>query len=289
MVKIITDTTSGLPLDQAAALGIPILPQFIVFGEESYRDDTELNTRTFLQKLRSSPVLPKTAAPPPALFIPIFESLAAEGHAMICLHPSSELSGTVSSATIAAKELSEADICVIDTRTIAGPLATMVLEAVRWAEEGIGVDTIVARIRDMMSRQVIYFVVDTLEFLRRGGRIGGAKALVGGLLQIKPILTLRDGRVEPLEQQRTRRRARARVRELVLDGYTRDGGEHLCVMHVDAAAEAQAMADEFAQVLGLSDVPIYELPPAIVVHGGPGILATSYFARTPMPEPEEGL
>jgi DegV family protein with EDD domain len=289
MVKIITDTTSGLPLDQAAALDIPILPQMIVFGDESYRDDTEMNTYTFLQKLRSSPVLPKTAAPPPALFTPIFESLAEQGCAMICLHPSSELSGTVSSATVAAKELPEADICVIDTRTIAGPLATMVLEAVRWAEEGVDVDAIVARIRDMMSRQVIYFVVDTLEYLHRGGRIGGAKALLGGLLQIKPILTIKDGRVEPLEQQRTRRRARARVRELVLQGYPRAQGEHLCVMHADAEAEARALAGEFAEALGLSDVPIYELPPAIVVHGGPGILATSYFARTPVPELEESL
>jgi DegV family protein with EDD domain len=278
MIKIITDTTSGLPLDVAEEHGIPVLPQIIIFGEESYRDDTELDTQTFLKKLRASPALPKTAAPPPALYNPIFERLAGEGHTIICLHPSAELSGTVRSATVAAQDFPDADIQVVDTRTCAGPLATMVLLAARWAREGLDADTILARVHDLMARQQVYFVVDTLEYLQKGGRIGGASALLGGLLQVKPILTLRDGRVELFEKQRTARRALARLRELVLEGYPRDAEAYLCVMHADAEAQAQALAADFAAELGLLDVPIYELPPAIVVHGGPGILATSFFA-----------
>lgn len=278
MIKIVTDTTSSLPRHVAEEYDIPVLPQIIIFGEESYRDDTELDTRTFLEKLRASPVLPKTAAPSPALYTPIFERLVAEGHTIICLHPSAELSGTVRSATVAMQDFPDADIRVLDTRTTAGPLATMVILAAQWAREGVDADTILSRVRDLMARQRVYFVVDTLEYLHRGGRIGGAKALLGGLLQVKPILTLRDGRVESFEQQRTARRALARLRELVLQGCPPDPGAHLCVMHADAQEEARSLAAGFSAELGLPEVPIYELPPAIVVHGGPGILATSYFA-----------
>lgn len=280
MVRIITDTTSGLPLELGEEYGIPILPQIIIFGEDSYRDDVELDTRTFLEKLRAAPVLPKTAAPPPALYHPIFERLAGEGDSIICLHPSTDLSGTVRAATVAARDFSDADIRIVDTRTVAGPLATMVLLAAQWAREGVDADTIIARVQDLMARQRVYFVVDTLEYLHKGGRIGGARALLGGLLQVKPILTLRQGRVEPFEQQRTARRALARLRELVLSECPADAEAHLCVMHADAEAQASSLATELSAKLGMPNVPIYELPPAIVVHGGPGILATSFFVAS---------
>jgi DegV family protein with EDD domain len=279
MVRIVTDTTSGLPLDVAEEHDIPILPQIIIFDKESYRDDTELDTRTFLEKLRASPTLPKTAAPSPALYTPIFERLLAEkSQTIICLHPSAELSGTVRSATVAAQDFPDADIRVVDTRTVAAPLATMVLLASQWARAGADADTILSQVDDLMARQRVYFVVDTLEYLHKGGRIGGARALLGGLLQVKPILTLEDGQVGAFEQQRTARRALARLRELVLEGCPPDSEAHLCVMQADAEAQAQALAAGFAAELGLIEVPIYELPPAIVVHGGPGILATSFFA-----------
>jgi DegV family protein with EDD domain len=157
----------------------------------------------------------------------------------------------------------------------------MVLLAARWAGEGADADTILARVHDLMARQQIYFVVDTLEYLHKGGRIGGARALLGGLLQVKPILTLRDGRVEPLEQQRTKRRVLARLRELVLEECPRSADAHLCVLHADAEGEAQSMATDFAAALGVPEVPIYEMPPAIVVHAGPGVLAAGFFAAQP--------
>ncbi len=279
MIKIITDTTAGLPRELTEKYDIPVLPQIIIFGEETYRDDTEMDTQAFLKKLRASPTLPKTAAPPPALYHPIFERLLAEGYrTIICLHPSSELSGTVRSALTAAQDFPDADIRVVDTRTIAGPLATMVLLADRWAREEVDADTIIARVHDLMARQQVYFVVDTLEYLHKGGRIGGAQALLGGILQVKPILTLKDGRVEPFEKQRTQRRALDRIRELVLEECPRTPDAHLAVMHADAEAIARELASEFATQLGLTDIPIYELPPAIVTHAGPGVLAVSYFA-----------
>ena len=278
MVKIVTDTLSSLPLHVAEEHDIPILPQIIIFGEESYRDDTEIDTRTFLQKLRASPVLPKTAAPPPALYTPIFERLVAEGHTIICLHPSTELSGTVRSANVARQDFPGADIRVVDTRSIGGTLGEMVLLAARWAREGVDADTLMARVHDLMARQRTYFVVDTLEYLHKGGRIGGAKALLGGVLQVKPILTLQDGRVEPMEQQRTARRALARLRELVLEECPHSAEAHVSVMQADAEEEAQSIAAGLAAAIGVPEVPIYEMPPAIAVHAGPGTLAAGFFA-----------
>jgi len=267
MIKIVTDTTSSLPRHLAEEYDIPVLPQIIIFGEETYRDDTELDTPAFIEKLRASPALPKTAAPPPALYRPIFERLLAEADTVICR-----------SATVAVQDFPGADIRVVDTRTTAGPLATMVLLAARWAREGVDADTIVARVHDLIARQRVYFLVDTLEYLHKGGRIGGARALLGGLLQVKPILTLGDGQVQPFEQQRTARRALARLRELVFAQCPPNDEAYLCVMHADAEAQAQALAADFAAGLGLSEVPIYLLPPAVVVHGGPGLLAVSFFA-----------
>ncbi len=278
MIQIVTDTTSGLPLELVRELGIPMLPQMIIFGEETYRDDTELDTENFLNKLRASTVLPHTSAPAPTLYTPIFEQLLRDGcETIICLHPSAELSGTVSFAQVAAQEFPNADIRVIDTRTIAAPLATIVLLADQWAKAGVDADTIVTRVQGLMERQRIFFVVDTLEYLHRGGRIGGAKALLGGLLQIKPILQLVNGRIEPFEQQRTSRRALGRLRELVLESCPHSPDAHLAMMHADAEDEARAIAEELEPVLGLSEIPIYQVPPAIVVHAGPGLLGAGFF------------
>lgn len=279
MIKIVADTLTSIPLDQARELGIAMLPQLIIFGEEVYRDDTEIDTETFLRKLRASPTLPTTSAPPPELYRPIYRQLLDEGHEIICLGPSAELSRTVQSAYVAAQDFEGRPIRIIDTRSIGGPFGTMVLLANQWAREGADADTIEARIRDLMARQRIYFVVDTLEYLHKGGRIGGAKALLGSVLQIKPILHIQNGRVEPFEQQRTKSKALARLRELVVTDCPRSADAHLCVMHADAEEDARALADYLSAELGVGQVPIFVVPPAIVVHGGPGVLGAGFFVQ----------
>ena len=129
MVKIVTDTTAGLPRELTERLGIPVLPQIVIFGEESYRDDTELDTATFLKKLKASSTLPKTAAPPPALYNPIYKKLIANGDSVIVMAPSAKVSGTVRSAQVAAQDFPKADVRVVDTQVIAGNFATLVLLA----------------------------------------------------------------------------------------------------------------------------------------------------------------
>ena len=277
MVKIIADTTSGLPHGLLKTLGIPLIPQIVCFGENSYRDDTEMDTAAFLQMLTASAELPKTAAPPPELYRSVFEQALKDGEDLVVVAPSAKLSGTVRSAEVAAKDFPELTVHVVDTQTIAGNLASLVLLANEWAGEDMASDVIVNRLNEWIPRGQIFFLVDTLEYLQKGGRIGGAKALLGEMLQIKPILCLQNGQVEPFEQQRTKRRALARLLEIVERQCSKGPDSHLCVMQADAARVADLLAADLRSRMNLTHIPIYELPPAIVTHGGPGVLGIGFF------------
>jgi len=278
MIKIIADTLSCIPPTEAQALGISYLPQIIQFGaNESYRDDSEIDSATFLKKLRLAPTLPQTAAPPPALYTPIYEQYAAQGHTMIVVCPSAQVSGTFRSAEVAAQDFPKADIRIIDTKSIASGLGQMVRLVNQWASQGIDADTIVDRINEMATRNRIMFIVDTLEYLQKGGRIGKARAFVGSLLQVKPILAFHDGQTEPVEQHLTKRRAIARLCELVLETCPRNPESYISILQGDAEDDAEFLAEYFKKYLGVANIPIFFLPPAILVHSGPGAVGVSYF------------
>jgi DegV family protein with EDD domain len=277
MVKIVADTTSGLPRELLKTIGIPLIPQIVCFGEESFRDDTELDTAAFLQKLKASVELPKTAAPPPAFYHPVFEQAIKDGDDVVVVAPSAKLSGTVRSAEVAAQDFPSLKVHVVDTKTIAGNLASLVLLAQEWAQAAADSDTVAKRLNEWIPRGQIYFLVDTLEYLQKGGRIGGAKALLGEMLQIKPILCLQNGQVEPFEQQRTKRRALARLLEIVEEDCPKGPDAHLCIMQADAMKAAELIAADLRSRMNLTYIPIYELPPAIVTHGGPGVLGIGFF------------
>jgi DegV family protein with EDD domain len=279
MVKIITDTTSCLSKDIAAKYDIPVIPQIINFGNDSYYEGVDMDIDAFLARLKASAELPKTAAPPPELFVKQFQQLVPLGESILCIHPSVDVSGTVRSATVAARDFPEADIRVIDTRLVASPLGSIVQLAAEWAASGASADDIVARIQDLSQRCRIYFLVSTLEYLARGGRIGGASALVGSVLQVKPILCLRDGHVEAYEKERTHKRALARLKQITLEQIPHDGNGYLTVMHAGCFEEGQALAAELGPQVGQQEVPVVSMPPAIVTHGGPGILATGFFVK----------
>jgi DegV family protein with EDD domain len=279
VVQIVADTTCGLPRELLKERKIPLIPQIVVFGEESYRDDTEMDTATFLQKLIASAALPKTAAPPPPLYAPIFEQAAKNQEAVVVIAPSAKLSGTVRSAETAAQDFPGLDVRVVDALTIAGNLGTMVLLADQWAKDGDDVETIVDRLQDLIARERVYFLVDTLEYLAKGGRIGGARALLGEMLQIKPILTIQNGQAEAYEQQRTKKRALARLCEIVEEQAPKGAESHLCVMQAGAEAEARELAADLGSRMNVENVPIYELPPAIIVHAGPKTMAVGFFIQ----------
>ena len=276
MTIIVADTTCGLPRELLELRGIPLVPQVVIFGEDSYHDD-QLSTAKFLQKLKASSTLPKTAAPEPPLYFPIFEEAKKKSESVVIVAPTGKASGTVRSAQTAAQEFPGLDVRIVDTQTISCNLGSMVLVADDMAKAGASSDEIVDMLNEMISRGRIYFLVDTLEYLAKGGRIGGARKLMAELLEIKPILQVKKGQVESFEQQRTKKRALARLVEVV--GEQCKGGDeaHLCVIQVEAEEEAQAFVEELKSKVFVSDIPIYELPPAIVVHAGPNAMGVGFF------------
>jgi len=277
MTVVVADTTCGLPRDLLNGRGIPLVPQVVIFGDDSYHDDEQLDTTTFLQKLKASPALPRTAAPEPPLYFPIFEEAKKKGESVIVVAPTSKASGTVRSAETAAQEFPGLDVRVVDTLTISCNLGSLVLVADDMAKAGKSTDEIIAKLNDMIPRGRIYFLVDTLEYLAKGGRIGGAKRLLAELLEIKPILQIKDGQVESFEQQRTKKRALARLVEVAAEQCKGGDEAHLCVIQVAAEKEAEVLAEELKSKVPVSSIPIYELPPAIVVHAGPKAMGLGFF------------
>lgn len=277
MTIIVADTTCGLPHELLETRGIPVIPQVVMFGEESYHDDKNFDTAVFLQKLKASVAMPKTAAPEPALYFPVFEEARKKGENVIVVAPTAKASGTVRSAETAAQDFQDVNICIVDTQTISCNLGSLVLVADDMAKARCSAQEIVSRLNYLIPRGRLYFVVDTLEYLAKGGRIGGAKRLLAELLEIKPILQVKDGQIESFEQQRTKKRALARLVEVVAESC--EGGEnaHLCMLQVAAEKEAELMVTELKAKVPVTEIPIYQLPPAIVVHSGPRAMGVGFF------------
>ena len=277
MVKIIADTLSSITVDEAKALGIDLLPQIVIFGEESYKDDTEIDSATFIQKLKASSTLPRTTAPYPSLYNPILDRLTSVEDEILIISPSSKMSGTYSRAVVAAREYPQAHITVIDTPLLGAGLGTVVRLAVDWVTQGLSIPAISAKIKEMATRNRTYFLVETLEYLQKGGRIGAAKALLGSLLQVKPLLGLADGEVCVIESQRTSKKAMQSFVERIVRECPKSEQAYLNIMHGGVIDQAQKLAAELKQKMRIGEIPILDLPSAILVHGGPGVLGISFF------------
>ena len=277
MVKIITDTTSCLPPHIQSHYQIPVLPQMIHFGEESFYENKDMDNTKFMALLSQSKDMPKTAAPPPDLFSELFSSYSDHSESILCIHPSADLSGTVRSAETAKMNFPNLDIHVIDSRLIASPLGNLVHLASSWAEDDQDVSKIISKLYQLSARCRIYFLVATLDYLARGGRIGGASALVGNVLQVKPILSLIDGRVEPLRKERTFSRALDTIKSMVVRQYPKDKDGYLSIMHADEPGLAAEMGAYFQEELSIQEPVISSLPPAIITHTGPGSIAVGFF------------
>jgi DegV family protein with EDD domain len=277
MIKIVSDTLTCILPDEAKLAGIAYLPQVIIFGDESFHDDYEITHQQFLHKLVSAKTLPTTSAPSPDLYYPIYEEAIRNNDTLIVILPSDKMSGTLRSATVAAKEYEELKIHFFDTGILAPAQGVMVKCALKWAQEGRDVPEILTNLAALKDRQASYFVVDTLDYLFRGGRIGAAKALLGSVLQIKPILGVEDGGIVPVESQRTTKKAVNRLIELVEQQYPHDREGYLTLSHADARDKIERIAEELKQKLNIDEIPIYNLPPAIMVHAGPGVVAAQFF------------
>lgn len=282
MTRIIGDTTSGITLAAANELGIDLIPQYVVFGEESYRDDTEITGEAFVRKLEASKQLPKTNAPPPALYYPIFDQMQEKRDNAIIICPSPHVSGTYRSALTAKAEYPNLDIRVIDTGIVGCGDAMLLMEARKMANAGISIDEIEKELLNLVPKITFYAVVDTLEYLYKGGRIDGTSKFFGDILQVKPILTITDGKPAVFEKQRTKKKAISRFIDLIAEDCPRKGNYgflSLSLLESINAKELELIRTELKEKIGVSDIPFFNVPPAFMVHAGPGVILATYFVE----------
>jgi DegV family protein with EDD domain len=278
MIKIVTDSTAYLPVGTIQQYDIRVVPLYVHFGEEAFKEGIELTDEQFYTRLKAAAALPTTSQPSAGEFHTVFQQLDDAGHEIIVLTISSKLSGTWNSAMAAKEMLPGAAISVIDTLSTSVGLQIMVEAAVKAAAAGATRQEIADRIEGLKDKMHIWFVVDTLEYLAKGGRIGNAKAFLGTVLKVKPILALQDGAIEPLEQVRSKRKAVARMLELVED-YLGDkcAQATVAVTHALVEEEAKALAQEIRDRLGCGEPIVSNLGPVLGTHTGPGVLGIATF------------
>jgi len=272
MIKIVTDSSAYLPADLVQQYDIHVIPLRVLFGEQAYRDDIDLSNQEFYRRLAEAETLPTTSQPSAGEFFDLYSELSKDGHEIISIHISSKLSGTISSAQSAKEMLPEARITIIDSASTAMGLGLMVLRAARAAAEGKTSAEIVAAVEEMIPAMNVVFVVDTLEYLQKGGRIGGAAALVGTLLKVKPILCLKDGRIEPLDKVRSKRKALARLLEVVEERVGPGTSVQVAVLHAQVPDEARGLEQEVRARFNCTECYFSELGPAVGTHTGPGLV-----------------
>ena len=273
-VHIVTDSSCDLTEIETTTNSIGVVPLSIRFGDEEFIDREELSADAFYAKMASTGLLPETAAPSPGRFEQAFRGAAAVGaSAVVCINLSGELSATVQSARNAATAVAgDIDVRVIDSRSLTGGLGTMVLEAAAAARNGADVDAVVALVESMIPRTEIYGGLDTLENLKKGGRIGSAKALLGSMLSVKPIIHITDGAVEEAGKQRTRKRALEWMRDqLFAEGTV----EKLSILH-GQAPDIDVFLDMISERYPREQIRLGTIGAVIGTHGGPGVIGMCY-------------
>jgi DegV family protein with EDD domain len=278
-VKIVGDTSSGISAELARQLDLTIVPLRVNFGTETLRDGVEISSAAFLDRLAKSKLFPTTSQPPAGDFVHVFQPLRAAGHEVLCVLLSNKLSGTVMSANVAKQQLQDEHVHIFDTLNVAAGDAMLVMEAARLAQAGQSVAEIVARLEFMRDKVRLYFVVDTLEYLAKGGRVSNAQAFIGSLLQMKPILKVENGLVEGAERIRTTSKAQARLREIVAEGIRGRSAVQVAVMYTTIKDTAQALADEIQAQYHLSAIPVHTISPAVSAHAGPRALGVAFYAE----------
>ena len=277
-VRIVTDSACDLPPDVVEQLGIEVVPLTIRFGDEELVDREELSASDFYAKMASSPHLPETAAPSPGRFEQAFQRLADDGaSAIVCINLSAQLSATMQSAQTAAKALEggPVQVRVIDSTTISGPLGNIVSSAAAEAADGRSLDDILAGIADRADRTRLFATLDTLENLKKGGRIGGAQALLGTLLSIKPLIEVSSGKVEEAGKQRTRRKAFVWLRDKLFEHGEVD---QLTVCHGEAP-DVDDMIELLAPRYDREQLGLTTIGAVIGAHGGPRVVGLAWQNR----------
>jgi DegV family protein with EDD domain len=270
-VAVVTDTTHYLPRETVAELGVGEVSLYVNDGERQEREADIVDLAGFYAVLRNAATLPTTSQPSIGDFLAVYEPLAAAGRDVVSVHISGGISGTVEAARQAAAELgSSGRIEVIDSKLACGALGMVVLAASAVARGGGDLDAVAARAREAIDATRLWFAVDTLEYLQRGGRIGPAQAWLGGALKIKPILTF-DGEISPVERVRTSGRAFERMVDYLRSRHA-DGADGWVVQHIQAPDVAERLVAAGREIFGREALFVSEIGPVIGAHVGPGLV-----------------
>ena len=269
-VKIVTDSTADLPALLAQELGITVVPVYVRFGQKVYRDRVDISETEFYQKLVESPVHPTTSQPSPADFADVYKKLSREADEIVSIQVTSKLSGTYNSA-LQGRELAEMGhpIEVVDSLSISMGLGLIAITAAKAAMAGESLQAIMEEIRQCIPRIRLLAVFDTLKYLLLGGRIGKAKALLGSVLNVKPLITMREGELLPAGQVRTRNKGIDRLFDLVKNALNI---QELAIVYSTTPDEAGSLKERVASIFDRKRIHIARLGPALGVHAGPGTL-----------------
>ena len=280
-VAVVTDSTAYIPDEALGSLNIPVIPLWLIWGDDRYRDGVDIDPGTFYQRLRERNTIPSTSQPSVGEFIDFYRRVAAEQQTdtIVGVYISNKISGTVASAEAAATQVPELNITVINSLSTSMGLGFVALEAARAAAAGGSVEEIVAVAHSVRERLTVLFAVDTLEYLHKGGRIGGAQRFLGTMLNIKPLLHLNEGCVEPLCQVRTKHRVIAEMLDTAEQCLNGKPMAEVAVIDVDNREESDLVAEEVQQRFDVSKVYQTPVSPVIGTHAGPGTVGMSFYHR----------
>jgi DegV family protein with EDD domain len=281
-VEVVTDSTHYLPADVLARHRVHVVSLYVKRGDTLERESDIADLDAFYERLRSASDVPTTSQPSVGDFLATYEPLLDAGRDIVSIHLSSAVSGTYDSALQARRQLAEKGlggrIAVIDSRSGAAGLGLAAIAAANRARVGLDLAAVAARAKDAAERARIWFCLDTLEYLRRGGRVGGAQAWVGGALKIKPILTV-DGEIKPVERVRTAGRAFDRMVEYLRTLHS-DGIDGWLVQHIQAPDQAQRLVDVGRELFGSEPLFVSEVGPVLGVYLGPGMIGVAGIPTT---------
>ena len=278
-IAVVTDSTSDLPHELAEEHGIRIIPQVLIMGTKTWRDGVDIDPPAFYELLQTSPDFPASSQPSVADFREAFEELAKDADGIAAILVSDELSGTINSARMAKESLPDVPIEIVDTRSVSVQLGFIAIAAARAAAAGADLQTVADTARAMIGKVGVYFVVDTLEYLHRGGRIGAAARLFGTALNLKPLLAIKDGMVHPVTKVRSRRKALATLFQLLDEELAGKEGIHMAVLHVAAPEEAARLADQLVERFHPVEMLHTECGPVVGTHAGPGTVGVVYYSE----------
>ena len=284
-VAVVTDSMACIPAELVEAYGIHIIPVYVVFGQKVFRDGVDLTPAQFYRMLRTTEVMPSTATFSVGECLELYTELSQDAEAIVAIFISKEFSATVETALEAKSLLTEGEerspvpIRVIDSRTTAMAQGFVALAAARAAAEGRSLSEIIRKAEDVICRVSLMAVVDTFEYLRRSGRVPAIAAIMGSMLQIKPIISVEGGRAEVLDRPRTKAKAVRRMLE-IMERRVGSNPVHVAVLHGDALEEAERLRGEVASRFDCVELPITELSPVLGAHAGPGVLGMAFWAES---------